>query len=62
MTTTTATRLHHIALTVTDVDVSVPWYEAVFGVTFRVDVPHEGGVGKLLTDDDPTTHDRAAPS
>lgn len=52
MTTNTAARLHHIALTVTDVDASTPWYEAVFGVTFRMDVPHDGGVGKLLTDDD----------
>lgn len=44
-------RLHHLALTVTDVDRSVSWYEAVFGVQFRMDVPHDGGVGKLLADD-----------
>jgi catechol 2,3-dioxygenase-like lactoylglutathione lyase family enzyme len=43
--------MHHIALTVTDVDASVPWYEDVFGVQFRMDVPHDGGVGKLLADD-----------
>ena len=43
--------MHHVALTVTDVDVSVPWYERVFGLAFRMDVPHEGGVGKLLADD-----------
>src|SRR5687768_5252956 len=44
-------RLHHLALTVTDVDASVAWYEAVFGVRHQVDVPHEGGVGKLLADE-----------
>ena len=49
--TVTPAKLHHLALTVTDVDASVPWYERVFGVTFRMDVPHEGGVGKLLADD-----------
>ena len=52
MTAVTPARLHHLALTVTDVEVSVPWYEAVFGVAFRMDVPHPGGVGKLLADDD----------
>jgi glyoxylase I family protein len=44
--------LHHIALTVTDVDASVRWYEEVFGVSFRMDAPHPGGVGKLLADDE----------
>ena len=39
-------------LTVTDVDASVPWYESVFGLHYRMDVPHPGGVGKLLADDD----------
>jgi glyoxylase I family protein len=52
MSTVTPARLHHIALTVSDVEASVPWYEAVFGVTYRMDVPHHEGVGKLLTDDD----------
>jgi len=47
----TKPRLHHIALTVIDVDASVPWYENVFGIRFRTDVPHQGGVGKLLADD-----------
>ncbi len=47
----TPARLHHLALTVTDVDTSVGWYEDVFGVRFRVDVPHREGVGKLLADD-----------
>ena len=44
-------RLHHIALTVTDVDVSVNWYEEVFGVRHQMDAPHEGGVGKVLSDE-----------
>ena len=44
--------LHHVALTVTDVDASVAWYERVFGLTHRIDVPHAGGVGRLLADDD----------
>ena len=51
MSTLTPARLHHLALTVTDVDASVRWYEDVFGVAFRTDVPHPGGVGKLLADD-----------
>ena len=52
MTTTTPARLHHLALTVTDVDSSIRWYEGVFGIRHQVDVPHEGGVGKLLADAD----------
>jgi glyoxylase I family protein len=44
-------QLHHLALTVTNVDASVAWYEGVFGVRFVMDAPHNGGVGKLLTDD-----------
>ncbi len=44
--------LHHVALTVTDVDASMEWYQRVFGLALRMDVPHRGGVGKLLADDD----------
>jgi glyoxylase I family protein len=51
MTTVTRPRTHHIALTVSDIDASVSWYESVFGIGFKMDVPHEGGVGKLLMDD-----------
>lgn len=51
MSEVTSPRLHHLALTVTDVAASVRWYEAVFGVRFQMDVPHAGGVGKLLADD-----------
>ncbi len=51
MSAITAPRLHHLALTVTDVDASVLWYEKVFGIRFQMDVPHPGGVGKLLADE-----------
>ncbi len=44
-------RLHHIALTVRDLDTSLPWYEQVFGVSYQMDAPHEGGVAKLLADE-----------
>jgi len=44
--------LHHIALTVTDLAKSVPWYEKLFAIRYESDAPHEGGMGKLLTDDD----------
>jgi glyoxylase I family protein len=37
---------------VSDLDVSVPFYEEVFGLSFRSDVPHPGGVGKVLADDE----------
>ncbi len=43
--------MHHIALTVTDLDASIAWYERVFGLSYRLEEPHQGGTGKLLTDD-----------
>lgn len=43
--------LHHLAVTVTDLDVSVPFYESVFGVHHVMDEPHEGGVGRVLGTD-----------
>ena len=51
MPTVARPRLHHLALTVTDLDASVGWYEAVFGVRFLMDAPHEGGVGRVLADE-----------
>ncbi len=51
MPTVTRPKLHHLALTVSDVDESIPWYEAVFGVKFMMDAPHPGGVGKVLADE-----------
>lgn len=43
--------LHHIAITVTDLEASIAWYERVFGITFQMEVPHSGGTGKILADD-----------
>ena len=43
--------LHHIALTVTDLDVSIPWYEGIFGIKLVNEVPHDGGTGMVLTDE-----------
>lgn len=42
------TGMHHIALTVTDLDASVDWYSAVFGVRYVMDAPHVGGTAKIL--------------
>ncbi len=50
MSAPTPIRLHHLALTVTDLDASVRWYESVFNVQFVMDAPHNGGVGKILAD------------
>jgi catechol 2,3-dioxygenase-like lactoylglutathione lyase family enzyme len=43
--------LHHIAITVTDLEASIAWYEKVFGITFQFEVPHPGGTGMILADD-----------
>ncbi|GAC1600034.1 MAG: VOC family protein [Acidimicrobiales bacterium] len=51
MTTVVKPRFHHVALTVSDVDTSVTWYESIFPVRHQVDIPHDGGVGKLLADE-----------
>lgn len=51
MTTVAKPQFHHVALTVADVDASIAWYEAVFGISHQFDIPHEGGVGKLLADE-----------
>jgi catechol 2,3-dioxygenase-like lactoylglutathione lyase family enzyme len=40
-----------VAITIQQFERSLPWYAVVFGLTYRMDVPHEGGVGKLMTDD-----------
>jgi glyoxylase I family protein len=44
-------RLHHIALTVSDLDASIDWYGKVFGVRHVMDAPHEGGVGRIVADE-----------
>ncbi len=43
--------MHHVALTVTDLDASIEWYEKVFGIRYKMEEPHQGGTGKLLADD-----------
>ncbi len=51
MTDVSCPSLHHIALTVTDLDASIAWYEKVFGITYKMEEAHRGGTGKLLADD-----------
>ena len=51
MTAPQAPQLSHIALTVRDLDASVDWYGKVFGVHHLMDVPHEGGIGRIVGDD-----------
>jgi glyoxylase I family protein len=51
MTTTAPARLHHIALTVRDLEASRSWYEDVFGLKYQMDAPHEGGFAQLLADE-----------
>ena len=36
---------HHAAITVTDFDASLAWYEQVFGFTKFMEGPHPGGYG-----------------
>ena len=45
-------RLHHLALTVRDLDASVEWYSRVFGLQPLMDVPHPGGLGRVLVSAD----------
>jgi glyoxylase I family protein len=52
MSTVAQPSLHHLALTVIDLDASVRWYGAVFDVHPILDVPHPGGVGRILADAD----------
>lgn len=40
--------IHHIALTVSDLDVSVPWYEKVFGFSKIAEEGHPDGVGSFV--------------
>jgi len=51
MSSPTRPSIHHVALTVSDLDRSIAWYEQVFGITYRTEVPHQGGTGKVLADD-----------
>jgi catechol 2,3-dioxygenase-like lactoylglutathione lyase family enzyme len=51
MTAPTRPAIHHIALTVTDLEASIAWYEQVFGITYQMEEPHQGGTGKVLADE-----------
>jgi glyoxylase I family protein len=51
MSTPTRPSIHHVALTVSDLERSIPWYEKVFDITYQLEVPHQGGTGKVLADD-----------
>ena len=51
MSTPVRLALHHIALTVTDLDRSVAWYSDVFDVRLQMEGPHHGGYAKILADD-----------
>jgi len=42
--------VQHIAITVTDLNRSVPWYTDLFGLKQVMDEPHEGGRGVILMD------------
>ena len=43
--------VNHVALTVTNLDASIPWYERTFGIRYQMEEGHKGGVGKLLADE-----------
>jgi len=43
--------LHHLALTVTDLDASLAWYQEVFDVSLQMEAPHPGGTGMVLADE-----------
>ncbi len=47
----TLATLNHIALTVTDLEASIRWYGQVFGISYLMEEAHEGGVGKILADE-----------
>ena len=51
MPSATRPSLHHIALTVTDLDASIAWYEKVFNIKYQMEEAHKGGTGKVLADD-----------
>jgi glyoxylase I family protein len=47
----TSPKLHHIALTVTDLDASTEWYGRVFSLGPVLEAPHDGGWQRMLADD-----------
>jgi glyoxylase I family protein len=50
MTSVTLPKLHHIALTVTDLEASTVWYQRVFEIAPVMEEAHEGGWQRLLAD------------
>ena len=52
MLSVTQPRMHHLAVTVTDLDASVAWYGSIFDVHPVMDLPHPGGVGRILAGHD----------
>jgi glyoxylase I family protein len=51
MTAVAAPALHHLALTVCDLEGSIEWYGKVFGIHPQMEGPHPGGFAHLLSDD-----------
>jgi glyoxylase I family protein len=50
LSTVTRPRLHHIALTVTDLEASTAWYQRTFDIAPVMEEAHEGGWQRLLAD------------
>jgi glyoxylase I family protein len=50
MTAVTRPSLHHIALTVTDLEASTAWYQGVFEIAPVMEEAHDGGWQRLLAD------------
>jgi glyoxylase I family protein len=46
--------LHHLALTVTDIESSLAWYQDTFGLSRVMEAPHEGGTGIVLRNEEST--------
>ena len=40
--------IHHVAITVTDMERSVPWYSEVLGLTKLMEEPHPDGLGYVV--------------
>jgi glyoxylase I family protein len=43
--------IHHLALTVTDLDASLAWYRETFDLSLMMEGPHPGGYAKLLSNE-----------
>ena len=47
------TSIHHVAITVTDLGRSVPWYQETLGLTTLMEGPHPDGTGHYVLLGDP---------